>query len=173
MLHFRIQSFWSLDRNLDSRSLKNVYYFWFVSIFELIFLSNYEPASSNQNLLRKLSICGGRFGLKTFWFDPCIGFMTVSISQKVLFVLILLDIQTFSSQTSPLRSPQSKRQSKAKQLYISTWNFFCFSRLRQCPASPKIPKENNLILAFVNFQTHISPKLQALYLRTGSASKTF
>ena len=53
---------------------------------------------------------------KLFCFGAFIGFLTVQIFQKVLFNLILLDVQTFDSHPSPVQFPTSKFQAKTQHL---------------------------------------------------------
>ena len=66
-------------------SQTNLIFFWSVPIVKLKFLSNYRYDFSKQGLHWKISACGGQFNQQTFCFDPCIGFMTVQILQKMLF----------------------------------------------------------------------------------------
>ena len=52
-------------------------------------------------------------------FIPCIRIVSIQIFQKVLFILILLDIQTLNSEPPPVRFSLSKSQSKTQQLLTS------------------------------------------------------
>ena len=54
-----------------------------------------------------------------FCFDPCIGFVTVPIIQKMPFFAISLDFQTLKSEPPPVPFLPSKTQSKTQHLWTS------------------------------------------------------
>ena len=83
--------FLKLYHNSDSQKVREMFKVFFVSIIELIFFSNDSYDSPNQSLHRTLFVCGERFNYKAFCFDPCVGFVTVQMFQKVLITSISLD----------------------------------------------------------------------------------
>ena len=96
------------------RSFRKFNYYCFVSIIKLLFLSNYslwffQPKSPSNTFQLWWPL-----QLRNFFFDPFIGFLTVQLFQKVVFILISLDVRKFNSEPPSVRCPPSKTQSKTQ-----------------------------------------------------------
>ena len=125
------------------------------------FTSNYRFPFYHQALNRKLYVCQGAFYLKSMRFDPCVRIVIVSKFQKVLLLLVHLDIRTHASQLhfSFLRSSSL---SETLQFYRK----IClkkrlFSSLHQNAESPKIPRTaiNTDLFRYSNSNFSVSTSL--------------